>query len=94
LDWPLARDEFRARTAPGREIPDRQPICHVASYYLAHPDLPRRVRLVAPDARIVVMLRHPVLRSYSQWLYQWRLGTEHLSFGDALLAESSRLGSA
>jgi hypothetical protein len=40
------------------------------------------------------MLRHPVLRSYSQWLYQWRLGTEHLSFGDALLAESSRLGSA
>ena len=45
-----------------------------------------------PDARLVVMLRHPVQRAYSHWKEQVRNGHEVLDFADAVAAEPARLG--
>ncbi|MDQ3147496.1 MAG: sulfotransferase [Actinomycetota bacterium] len=61
-------------------------------YYLYHPDAPLRAGLVAPKARVIVLLRNPVDRAFSHWKEQRRRGYEPLaSFEDALDAEAGRL---
>ena len=58
--------------------------------YLFHPLAPARARAVVPDARLVVVLRDPVDRAYSQYQHEVALGREPLSFEDALAAETDR----
>jgi Sulfotransferase domain len=58
--------------------------------YLFHPLAPERARAVVPDARLVVVLRDPVDRAYSQYQHEVALGREPLSFEDALAAEEGR----
>lgn len=53
----------------------------------------RRIREEAPGARIVVLLRDPVDRAYSNWLHLVRDGHESLSFAAALAAEPERIES-
>ncbi len=60
-------------------------------YYLFHPLAPFRAHHVVPDAKLVVLLRHPLDRTFSHYREQVRNGTERLSFEDALDAEASRL---
>lgn len=59
--------------------------------YLFHPLAPERARAVVPDARLLVVLRDPVDRAYSQYQHEVALGREPLSFEDALEAEDERL---
>ena len=59
--------------------------------YLVLPDGPDRVAGDLPDVRLVVSLRDPVRRAYSQWSMNVRVGRESLSFLDALDAEPERL---
>ncbi len=59
--------------------------------YLALPEGPARVAADLPDVRLVVALRDPVRRAYSQWSMNTRTGRERLSFVDALDAEPERL---
>jgi Sulfotransferase domain len=61
--------------------------------YLVIPDGPARVKAALPDARLVVALREPVSRAYSQWSMNMRQGSETLSFPDAIAAEEERLAS-
>jgi Sulfotransferase domain len=58
--------------------------------YLFHPLAPERARAVVPDARLVVVLRDPVDRAYSQYQHEVALGREPLSFEEALAAEEGR----
>ena len=58
--------------------------------YLFHPLAPERARAVVPDARLLVVLRNPVDRAYSQYQHEVALGREPLSFEDALAAEEER----
>ncbi|HVW45559.1 MAG TPA: sulfotransferase [Solirubrobacterales bacterium] len=51
-----------------------------------------RIRRECPAARIIVMLRDPVHRAYSNWLHHRRDGREPLPFGAALDAEEERIG--
>jgi len=44
-----------------------------------------------PAAKIIIILREPVSRSYSNYQHLVRDGREHFSFEDALAAESQRL---
>ena len=37
--------------------------------YILFPDIAATVRRALPDAKIVVVIRHPVARAYSQWLH-------------------------
>jgi sulfotransferase family protein len=58
--------------------------------YLFHPLAPERARAVVPDARLLVVLRNPVDRAYSQYQHEVALRREPLSFEDALAAEEGR----
>ncbi|NEK59342.1 sulfotransferase [Geodermatophilus sabuli] len=59
---------------------------------LAHPDasIPAIERLCAPGCRLVVMLRDPVDRAFSSWLYLRSRGYDAGSFEECLAAEDER----
>ncbi len=57
---------------------------------LYYPDAVTRAREMAPDARLVCMLRDPVDRAYSSWLYLRSRGYDAGSFEECLAAEEER----
>jgi hypothetical protein len=59
---------------------------------LAHPDasIPAIERFCAPGCRLVVMLRDPVDRAFSSWLYLRSRGYDAGSFEECLSAEEER----
>lgn len=60
-------------------------------YYLFHPDAARRAHALIPDAKIIVLVREPTMRTYSHWKERRRGGAEPLEFEAALDAEPKRL---
>ena len=60
-------------------------------YYMFHPLAPNRIVADLPGVKIVVLLRDPVDRAYSQYLHETRRGYETLEFEPALEAEDGRL---
>ena len=65
----------------------------ITPFYLFHPDVPQRIQQLLPDARMIVLLRHPVDRAISQLFHAKKRGFEPLEPADALQAETSRLAS-
>ena len=65
----------------------------ITHFYLFHPDVPQRIQQLLPDARMIVLLRHPVDRAISQLFHAKKRGFEPLEPADALQAETSRLAS-
>jgi len=59
--------------------------------YFCHPDAPARLRAVVPDARLILLLREPGERAWSQFRWSMHWGGEPLDFGGALRAEADRL---
>jgi hypothetical protein len=57
--------------------------------YLWHPEAPRRIHDVAPDANIAIILRDPVERAYSHYLMDYREGVQDLPFYEALIEDMS-----
>ena len=61
-------------------------------YYLYHPHAARRAAEVVPHAKLIVLLRNPVDRAYSDYQHKHREGREPLSsFEEAIEAEEQRL---
>ena len=58
--------------------------------YLFHPHAPKRVAQVLPHVKLIVLLRNPVSRAYSQYHHAIELGFETLSFAEAIEAEEER----
>lgn len=66
----------------------------VTPNYLYEPLAIPRMAAMLPQARVIVTLRDPIDRAYSQY-WMWRAREkEHLSFEDALAAEPDRLAQA
>jgi hypothetical protein len=63
-----------------------------SAYYLFHPHAPERVAKALPHVKLIVMLRNPVDRAYSQYNFEVDLGRETLSFEDAIDREEERIG--
>jgi len=61
------RAHFGRRGEPGLNI-DSSP------YYLFHPAVPRRMHVLLPDAKLIVLLRDPVRRAYFALLARARQG--------------------
>ena len=60
--------------------------------YVLNPGAPRRIAELLPEVKLVVLVRDPVERAYSQYQHQRRLGVEDLpTFEAALDAEADRL---
>jgi hypothetical protein len=93
-DWyrahfPLERDRRRFAATHGRPFI----VGEATASYLAHYWTPERIAQLLPDVRLIVSLRDPVDRAYSQYHYFRRRGSEPLaSFEEALAAEDERLG--
>jgi hypothetical protein len=79
------RAHFGREDEPGLNL-DSSP------YYLYHPLVPQRAHALLPDARLIVLLRDPVRRAYSQYWHQVHQKRETLSFEDAIAAETDRVG--
>ncbi len=63
----------------------------VSPIYLIDPEAADRIASVRPDARIVILLRDPVTRAFSQFLHNRRDGFEPCSdFAEALAQERTR----
>lgn len=58
--------------------------------YLWHPEVPRRISVTVPHAKIVIILRDPVDRAYSHYLMDYREGVQHLPFIEALREDLNR----
>ena len=61
------------------------------STYLDHPLVPQRVKDVIPDVKLIVSLRNPVDRAYSNYYLYVRLGIEKRTFEDAIFSEMRRI---
>lgn len=60
--------------------------------YLYSPEAPHRIRYYVPEAKLITILRNPVERAYSAFLYLTRDGREPLSeFSQALQVEECRM---
>lgn len=76
---------FDPRPTQNHLIGDKSP------YYMIHPLVPKRIRNLYPDVKIVAILRNPVDRAYSHYWHNVRHGRETLSFEEAIKAEPERL---
>ncbi|NOZ73057.1 MAG: sulfotransferase [Chloroflexi bacterium] len=61
-----------------------------STYYLEDPRVAERIHSNMPDIRLVFILRNPVERTFSNYLWSRKNGIETLSFEEALLRESER----
>lgn len=60
------------------------------SYLFYHDESAGRIRDYSPNAKIVIMLRNPIDKAYSQYMHLVRANREKLCFRAALDAERSR----
>jgi hypothetical protein len=60
-------------------------------YYLSHPLAAERVNELIPNVQLIVLLRNPVDRAYSHYHHQVKMGTELLTFTEAINAENERI---
>lgn len=51
------------------------------------PEAPARVRKELPDVKLIVLLREPVSRAYSEYWMHVRMGQQHAPFEDVIAAE-------
>jgi tetratricopeptide (TPR) repeat protein len=59
--------------------------------YLNDPDAPARVRKKLPHVKLIVLLREPVSRAYSEYWMDVRLGRRKASFEEVIAGELSQL---
>lgn len=59
--------------------------------YLFHPRVPARMHALFPDAKLIVLLRNPVDRAWSQYRMNVRRGLERLGFLAAVRLEPFRM---
>lgn len=62
-----------------------------SAYYMFHPHVPKRVAKLLPEVKLIILLRNPVDRAYSQYNFEVALGRETLSFEDAIASEEERI---
>ena len=93
IDW--YRGHFPLRST-ARRVTDRFGVQAQAfessPYYMYHPLAAERIAAALPDVRIIVLVRDPVERAYSQYVHEVARGFEtERDFGVALAREKGRL---
>src|SRR5947209_6909997 len=86
--FPTAVEKYYARYVEKHDLITGE----ASPYYLFHPRAPQRVAKTLPRAKLIVLLRNPIDRAYSQYQHQLRQpGVEPLSFEEAIAYEEKRL---
>ncbi len=89
VNFGRGRDWFRSRFE--RPADPWLTTGEASPYYMFHPHAPQRIADELPDVRLVVVLREPAERAWSQYRREVDTGHESLSFADAVAAEPERL---
>jgi hypothetical protein len=92
IDWYASRFPTRlygwyVRRRHGMELRTGE----ASPYYVFHPQVPYRVARHLPDVKLILLLRDPVVRAYSQYQHEVSRGFETLGFEEAIRAEPERL---
>ena len=75
-----------------QKVSNERAIGEASTSYLYNLDAPRRIRHYVHDVKLVAILRNPVDRAYSNFLYMSRRQLEPLlDFGQALTEEGARI---
>jgi hypothetical protein len=61
-----------------------------SAFYLSFPGTAERIATTIPDAKILIILREPVERAYSSYMFMVRDGRETLGFEEGLSKEEER----
>ncbi len=62
-----------------------------STFYLYYPNTAKTIKHYLPDVKIIIILRNPVERAYSFYLFAIMKGIETLSFEEGLSSEKDRL---
>jgi hypothetical protein len=65
-------------------VKDEIAIGEASALYLIDPGAPNLIHNTLPNARIILILRDPVKRAHSHYLHAIRIGSEILSFSEAI----------
>jgi len=88
-EWVWRRDRYERLFDPAPEGSLRG---EATPFYLYDRAAQRRIQEARPDAKLVVLLRDPVDRAYSNWMHLWSDGLEPISdFVAACAAEEERI---
>lgn len=66
----------------------------VSPSYLYYYDVASSIKRLSPNAKIVIVLRNPAKKAFSQYSHMLRSGQESLSFSDGLKEEPKRISNA
>lgn len=83
LDWYL--NHFSPATPQHKAIGQTSPV------YIYDPKVPPRIAQALPEVKLIFILRNPVDRAYSHYWHSIKMGSEDLSFEQALEREQERI---
>ena len=87
-EWIWRRDEYEALFAGA---PDGARRGESTPFYLYDRAAQLRISQLVPDAKLIVVVRDPVDRAYSNWVHAWSDGLEPIDkFAEACAAEDAR----
>lgn len=66
---------------------DTKHLIEATPIYLFYPEAPSRVFELIPNAKLIVLLREPVERAYSNYMHNCRRGDEERTFEDCVAAD-------
>ena len=88
-EWIWRREEYEALF---RGAPDDAIRLESTPFYMYAPTARRRITEELPAAKLIIIVRDPIDRAYSNWMHLWVDGLEPISdFEDAWRAEDSRV---
>jgi hypothetical protein len=86
--WYKAHFPLKDRIAKGFKTFEASPL------YLFNPLVPKRIKALLPNVKLIAVLRHPSERAISHYFHEKRKGRETLSLREALAAEDQRIAPA
>lgn len=89
-DWYRAHFPLLVRKSTARLLGRPSVSFEATPDYLLDPRAPERAAALLPQAKLIVLLRDPVDRAFSQYHHNVRLGQEELTFEEALNQEPER----
>lgn len=89
----LGKEYYEESYYPDRKL-DTRYLGEKSASYIESPDAARRIKSFYPNARILMILRDPVQRAYSNYRFSVMHMLEPLNFADAVGEEAERLQSS
>lgn len=89
LNRRIVRDEVQYSQLFANTV-GKKTIGEASAFYLCSPGTAEQMAQAVPDAKIIMILREPVARAYSAYMFLIRDGRETLGFAESLSLEEER----